>query len=103
VTMPLALDWHPDRSVAPADWCRLTVTEARRIVGPGEASGFRLRVGRRQVLLYRSLVAPGTSRAVLGLHTWHETVFSRVDPKKCGLQSLVEVETTRPEALAPNR
>lgn len=103
VTMPLALDWHPDRSVAPADWCRLTVTEARRIVGPGEASGFRLRVGKRQVLLYRSLVAPGTSRAVLGLHTWHETVFSRVDPKKCGLQSLVEVETTRPEALAPNR
>ncbi len=93
VTLPLALDWHPKRDDAPADWARLTVTDARRIVGAHEASGFRIRIGNHQVLLYRSLMAGQNSRAVLGLHTWDESVYSRVPSKPGQLEPLVEVES----------
>lgn len=92
VTLPLALDWHPKRIDQPADWTRLSVTESRRTVGAHEASGFRIRVGDHQVLVYRSLLAPTISRAVLGLHTWDESVYGRVSLKGGLLQPLVEVE-----------
>ncbi len=93
VTLPLAMDWHPKRTEAAADWNRLTVTESRRIVGSDEASGFRVRIGDHHVLVYRSLVAGKNSRAVLGLHTWDESVYSRVPSKPGPLEPLVEVET----------
>lgn len=92
VTLPLALDWHPKRIDVPADWNRCTVTESRRTVGAHEARGFRIRIGEHQVLLYRSLLAPAVSRAVLGLHTWDESVYGRVPSKGGLLQPLVEVE-----------
>lgn len=92
VTLPLALDWHPKRDDVPADWARLTVTENRRTVGGHEASGFRIRVGEHQVQVYRSLMTPVISRAVLGLHTWDESVYGRVPAKGGLLQPLVEVE-----------
>lgn len=93
VTLPLAIDWHPDRSGLPADWCRLTVTENRRIAENFEAAGFRVRVGDFQVLGYRSLKAGANSRAVLGLHTWDETVYTRITRKDGPMRPLVEVET----------
>ena len=92
VTLPLALDWHPKHIDQPADWTRLSVTESRRLVGAHEASGFRIRIKDHQVLVYRSLVAPTISRAVLGLHTWDESVYGRVPLKGGLLQPLVEVE-----------
>lgn len=92
VTLPLALDWHPSRGDVPADWTRCTVTESRRTVNAHEASGFRIRIGDHQVLVYRSLVTPAVSRAVLGLHTWDESVYGRVPLKGGLLQPLVEVE-----------
>jgi len=92
VTLPLALDWHPKRIDQPADWTRLTVTESRRTAGSNEASGFRIRIGDHQVLVYRSLLRPVISRAVLGLHTWDESVYGRVPSKGGLLQPLVEVE-----------
>jgi hypothetical protein len=93
VTLPLALDWHPRRADAPADWARLTVTESRRVVHEDEAAGYRVRIGDHQVLIYRSLVAGKNSRAVLGLHTWDESVYTRVPNKPGPLEPLVEVET----------
>jgi hypothetical protein len=92
VTMPLAIDWHPKRTDAPADWARLTVTEARRVLGGHEASGHRVRIGNHQVMIYRSLQSGPNSRAVLGLHTWDETVYTRVPSVGGILQALVEVE-----------
>ena len=92
VTLPLALDWHPKHIDQPADWTRLSVTESRRAVGAHEASGFRIRIGDHQVLVYRSLMPPTISRAVLGLHTWDESVYGRVPLKGGLLQPLVEVE-----------
>lgn len=93
VTLPLALDWHPRRADSPADWARLTVTESRRVVHEDEAVGYRVRIGDHQVLIYRSLVAGKNSRAVLGLHTWDESVYTRVPNKPGPLEPLVEVET----------
>jgi hypothetical protein len=92
VTLPLALDWHPKRNDVPADWARCTVTESRRTVGSHEAGGFRIRVGDHQVLVYRSLTPPAVSRAVLGLHTWDESVYGRIPVRGGLLQPLVEVE-----------
>ncbi len=93
VTLPLVLDWHPKRTSAPADWTRLTVTEARRCNGAHEAAGFRIRIGSFQLLVYRSLIAGRDSRAVLGLHTWDETVYTRVPGRDCAMETLVSVET----------
>ncbi|MEY3458495.1 MAG: hypothetical protein RL215_1652 [Planctomycetota bacterium] len=93
VTLPLAIDWHPQRVAEPADWARLTVTEARRYTGMHEASGFRIRTGSFQLLLYRSLMTGRDSRAVLGLHTWDETVYTRVPGRKTPMEPLVSVET----------
>ena len=76
--MPLVFDWHPDRAIYDADWSQLTVTEDRRVATSQEASGFRVRVGKLQLLLYRSLREGDDMRAVLGLHTSNETVYGRV-------------------------
>ena len=93
VTLPVAFDWNPRRSDAPVDWARLTVTENRKRCGSHEAAGFRVRVGNFQVLLYRSLMAGASSRAVLGLHTWDETVYTRVPGRETPMEGLVEVES----------
>lgn len=92
-TLPLVLDWHPKRSSEPADWAKLTVTEARRYNGTHEAAGFRVRIGAFQLLVYRSLIAGRDSRAVMGLHTWDETVYTRVPGRDCAMEALVSVET----------
>lgn len=90
-TLPLLLDWHPGRRSAPADWSRLTVAEARRNVADHEASGFRLRVGRQQWLVYRSLLPPQVHRTVLGLHTADESVYGKIAASG-QVESLVQVE-----------
>lgn len=76
---PVVVDWCPDRAHSPADWRTLTVTEEGRILPAHLASGHRVRVGRHQLLLYRSIHAGETARAVLGLHTPRETVIGRFD------------------------
>ena len=78
VTAPLVLDWHPERQAQDADWNRLTVTESR-VVSPSQvAAGFRIRLGKHQLLIYRSLQPAEAPRAVLGQHTTDETVYGRV-------------------------
>lgn len=76
---PLVLDWGPERIRSQADWRVLTVTEAGEILRPHLASGHRLRVGRHQLMTYRSLEKGQTARAVLGLHTPAESVIGRVE------------------------
>jgi hypothetical protein len=77
--LPVVFDWHPQRRRAPADWRSLTVTEPGRVVGRDGAAGHRLRVGKQQLLVYRSLVATPEARAVLGQHTRYETVIGSID------------------------
>lgn len=78
VTVPMLFDWHPKRRVREADWNRVTVTENRVVQSGWQAAGFRVRIGRLQLLLYRSLQKGATLRAVLGHHTNNETVYGHV-------------------------
>jgi hypothetical protein len=78
VYAPLAIDWHPGRRKAQADWRTLTIAEHRRVVPRHIASAHRLRIGDRQWLFYHALVRSPEPRTVLGLHTFRETVIGRV-------------------------
>lgn len=76
---PLVIDWEPELKRKPADWARLTVSEAGEISPRDIAVGHRLRIGKHQLLIYRSLKKGEGSRAVLGHNTRYESVIGRFD------------------------
>lgn len=76
---PLIIDWEPGLKRKPADWANLTISEGGRIASRDEASGHRLRVGKHQLMVYRSLKKGEQARAVLGHHTHYESVIGRFD------------------------
>lgn len=78
---PVLLDWAPERMRGESQWRTLTVTEDGRVVTPDVATGYRWRHGDLQLLIYRSLKRPEAARAILGHHTWNETVVARVDKR----------------------
>ncbi len=64
--LPLLIDMKGGRrKESLRTWRQLTVAERLRIVDPHEAVGYRVQVGRKQWLFYRSL-APAANRTVLG-------------------------------------
>jgi hypothetical protein len=71
---PLVIDWSPKRLGQQAFWRGLTVSERSRILSADVAVGYRLRIKSAQWLFYHSLHNSGEPRAVLGHHTWSETV-----------------------------
>ncbi len=77
VHIPIVFDWHPRRRSVAADWRSLTVSENGQAVKGDCAAGYRLRVGKFQLLIYRSLAPTDEARAVLGHHTRYETVVGR--------------------------
>jgi hypothetical protein len=78
---PLIFDWHPRRRIAAAEWRALTVTELGKAVGADRAAGYRLRLGKQQLLIYRSLADTDEARAILGQHTRYETLVGLFDSK----------------------
>ena len=90
VYLPLVFDWNPGRREAAADWRSLTVTEDRRRLTSGETSAHRLRVGERQLFVYRSLDGSKSMRAVLGHHHGNESIIARFE--KGDVEPLVLVE-----------
>jgi hypothetical protein len=76
---PVILDWDAGRSRGQAEWRSLTVTEDGRVVRPDIAAGHRLKVDGLHLLVFRSLKNTGCSRAVLGHHSWNETVIASID------------------------
>lgn len=76
---PILFDWSPARRTATAEWRALTVAEDRTAVKPGVASGYRLKLGSHQWLMYRSLVRTDEPRSVLGHQTRYETVIGSVE------------------------
>ncbi len=78
---PLVFDWHPRRRRAAAEWRSLTVTELGKAVGGDCAAGHRLRLGKQQLLIYRSLADTDEARAVLGQHTRYETIVGTFDAR----------------------
>ncbi|MBC7351084.1 MAG: hypothetical protein H5U08_01890 [Thermogutta sp.] len=80
-----ALDSFPDFT-----WRHLTVSECLRKVSSDEAVGYRIQIGDRQWVLYRSLTPPA-NRAVLGKNLISESLLGRF--KLDGtISPLVEVE-----------
>jgi len=75
----------------PFTWRRLTVGEDLRIVGPDEATAFRVQSGKDQYLFYRTL-APPLRRTALGLHTLAEFYAARFSAENGDVDTLIEVE-----------
>lgn len=85
------LDWSDKRREDPIDWRRVTVAEDGKIMPADLAVGYRLRLGKKQWVLYHSHRPPHFPRSVLGIHTLSETVFARLSPRG-EADPLVEVE-----------
>jgi len=90
VQAALVLDWHPKRRTADTDWQSLTVTEDRQALASAQATAFRLRVGKHQLVSYRNMDGSEELRAVMGHHSDHETIIARFGKK--GLEPLVLVD-----------
>lgn len=74
---PIVIDWNPDRTRAYAEWKKLTVTEQGQKVASHLAGGCRLRVGTDQWLFYHGMRRSQGGRAILGQHTFNETLIGR--------------------------
>lgn len=75
---PLFFDLEPRRLNKPITWRQLTVAEKLEIQPRDVAAGYRVQVGRRQWLLYRSLIG-AASRTILGQHLSSEFFVGRFD------------------------
>ncbi len=87
---PLFIDLDPRRRGRPVTWRQLTVAEDRKIIAPDEAVGFRVQVGKKQWLLYRSIGERG-NRSVLGENLISEFLMSRFDGNG-STEQLLEIE-----------
>lgn len=86
---PILFDLDPSRIKKRYTWRKLTVGENRKRVDEDRAVGYRVHLGNRQFLLYRSLKDRGC-RSVLGAHFDQEFVFARFDPDK-GVETILEI------------
>lgn len=73
---PLWIDLDPGRSQKPATWRTLTVAENRVNQPLDVAAGYRVQIGQRQWLVYRSL-GQTTGRTLLGHHLLTQFVAGR--------------------------
>ena len=87
---PLFFDLNPRRQRHEPTWRRLTVADTRVIQPPDVAVGYRVQVGQRQWLFYRSL-AETASRTVLGVNLTHEFLAARFGKDGVG-EELLEIE-----------
>jgi hypothetical protein len=91
---PMVFDWNDKRGNALADWNRVTVCESGHVVTADQAGAFRVRAGKLQLMIYRSMKRPDFPRSILGMHTSDETIYARVvsgDPPR----SIVEIESAK--------
>ncbi len=87
---PLFLDLSPSRFRQAFTWRRLTVAERLRAVAEDAAVGFRVQIGDRQWLVYRSL-APRANRTLLGHNLSSEMLVARFG-RDGEVNALLEVE-----------
>jgi hypothetical protein len=87
---PLFFDLASRRWVEKRTWRRLTVAERLEIQPREVAVGYRVQLGRKQWLIYRSL-APSGNRTVLGQNLSEEFVVGRFDTDG-SLAELIEIE-----------
>lgn len=87
----LILDWDPGRRTSPIRWSPLTIMEDRQRMAPHVACGARWSMGQDVWLVYHQSSKGDTARSVLGLHTHHETVITKL--RNGNYERLVEVES----------
>jgi len=90
VFCPLFIDFSKHRRDLARTWRRLTVAEDRTRLPPDRAAGFRVRIGKEQWLIYRSLDKQAC-RSVLGQHLLPEFVVGRF-PGSGQLDVLIQIE-----------
>jgi hypothetical protein len=88
--VPLFWDLEPRRLARPVTWRQLTVAERLVVQDADAAVGFRVQVGERHWLLYRSLGTRG-NRTVLGQNFSTEFVLARFN-KDAEAEKLIETE-----------
>ncbi|MHB1034712.1 MAG: hypothetical protein ACYC35_09280 [Pirellulales bacterium] len=87
---PLVIDLDPRRRGEPVTWRQLTVAEDR-VVQPAEtAVGYRVQIGKRQWLVYRSLARQG-NRTLLGHNLSTAFVLGRFS-RRGEVDPLLEIE-----------
>ncbi len=91
--VPLFFDLDRRRLEKAVTWRRLTVGRDEAIEPADAAVGYRVAVGGRQWLFYRSL-APAAIRSVLGQHLASETLAARFQ-RDGNVENLVEIEAGR--------
>lgn len=87
---PLWMDLDPRRQSAPYTWRQLTVAEDRMILPRDRAVGFRVQVGKKQWLIYRSLGEHG-NRTLLGHNLITDYLVARFH-RNGEVDALVEIE-----------
>jgi hypothetical protein len=87
---PIFFDLKNRRFDKPFTWRRLTVAESLQIQPADSSVGYRVKIGKEQWLIYRSL-SPKANRTLLGHNLSSEFLFARF-LKGGEVQSLIEVE-----------
>ncbi len=87
---PLLLDLRPSQFKHERTWRQLTVAENLETCTPDAAVGFRIHVGTKQWLIYRSLVEKA-NRTVLGQNLFSEFLVARFLTSG-DVQNMVEIE-----------
>ena len=87
----LFIDFEPARQRFPLTWRQLTVAESLRILTPDQAVAYRIQVGKRQWVVYRS-IGPTGNRTFLGQNLTSEFLVARFD-RSGELTNLIEIES----------
>jgi hypothetical protein len=87
---PLWIDLDRRRSGKPLTWRQLTVAESLMVQPRDVAAGYRIQIGKRQWLLYRSLADPA-NRTLLGHNLSTEMLVARFD-RSGEVEPLIEIE-----------
>lgn len=87
---PIFFDLDRRRFDRPRTWRQLTVADSLTVRPADAAVGYRVSMGSKNWLIYRSLTA-ATSRTLLGHHLSSETLIARLT-RKGEVRSLIEIE-----------
>jgi hypothetical protein len=97
---PLFLQIDRDQADKRLTWRQLTIGQSWAVQPSDEAAGYRVAIGRRQWLIYRSLQASARPRSLLGHHLRGEMLVARFHRKR-ELEPLLEIEQSE-ESLGTN-
>ena len=88
--VPLFIDLDPRQRTKPYTWRQLTVAEDLQVQPRDVATGYRVQIGRRQWMFYRSLAAKRI-RTVLGQNLGCEYICGRFHTNG-SVETLIEIE-----------